>query len=75
MTEIKAILHEDLRVELDFNVYSKAFSSWKKKNKDKNSIDFDKAIGIGTWKRIDKKTTVVVKDKKKYFLAKLKYSL
>lgn len=66
---------EDSRVELDFEIYRKAFSSWKKQNKDKSSVEFDKIIGIGSWKKTDNKTTVLIKDKKQFLLAKLKYSL
>jgi hypothetical protein len=68
-------MHEDLRVELDFKAYNKAFSSWLKQNKGKYSIEFDKIIGIGSWKKIDNKTTVLIKDKKQFLLAKLKYNL
>jgi hypothetical protein len=68
-------MHEELRISIDFQQYNNAFSSWRRTNKDKSSIEFDKEIGIGSWKKIDKKSTVIVKDKRKFFLAQLKYSL
>jgi hypothetical protein len=68
-------MHEEIRISIDFQQYNTAFSSWKRTNKDKSSIEFDKEIGIGSWKKIDKKSTVAIKDKRKFFLAQLKYSL
>ena len=68
-------MHEEFRTGIDFEQYNKAFSTWRKSNKDQSSIEFDKAIGIGSWKKIDRKSTVAIKDKIKFLLAKLKYSL
>ncbi len=68
-------MHEELRISIDFQQYNNAFSTWRKSNKDQSSIEFDKEIGIGNWKKIDKKSTVAIKDKRKFLLAKLKYSL
>lgn len=64
-------MHEEMRVWIDYPNYHKAFSEWLKINKGKLSIEFDKEIGIGGWK----KSTVKIKDKNKFFLAKLKYEL
>ena len=64
-------MHEELRVRISYPNYHKAFSEWAKTNKGKLSIEFDKEIGIGGWK----KSTVKIKDKNKFFLAKLKYEL
>lgn len=68
-------MHEEIRVPINFDLYSKAFSEWKRSNKDKNSVKFDEEIGIGSWKRMENKSTVKIKDHKKFFLAKLKYDL
>jgi hypothetical protein len=68
-------MHEENRVIINFNLYNTSFSLWRRNNKDKNSVDFDKELGIGSWKKIDQYTTVIIKDKVKFFLAKIKYGL
>jgi len=68
-------MHEENRVIINFNLYNTSFSLWRRNNKDKTSVDFDKEIGIGSWKKIDQYTTVIIKDKVKFFLAKIKYGL
>lgn len=64
-------MHEEERIRISYPNYYKAFSEWVKTNKDKLSIEFDKEIGIGGWK----KSTVKIKDKNKFLLATLKYGL
>lgn len=64
-------MHEELRVRISYPNYYKAFSEWAKTNKGKLSIEFDKEIGIGGWK----KSTVKIKEENKFFLAKIKYGL
>ena len=62
---------EELRTYISWPNYHEAFSKWAKTNKGKLSIEFDKEIGIGGWK----KSTVKIKDEKRFFLAKIKYGL
>lgn len=64
-------MHDELTVYINYEIYHKAFSEWVRTNKGKLSIEFDKEIGIGAWK----KSTVKIKDEKKFFLAKIKYGL
>lgn len=64
-------MHEELRVAIHVRNYMNAFNQWIKTNKGKLSIEFDKEIGIGGWK----KGTIKIKDEKKFLLAKLKHEL
>ena len=69
-------MHEEfsIRITIDTQKYHTAFHEWKrdKQNKDKNSNDFDREIGIGCWRQ---KNSVLIKNKKLFFLASLKYNL
>lgn len=64
-------MHEEERVRINYSNYHKAFSEWARTNKGKLSLEFDKEIGIGGWKN----STIKIKDKAKFFLAKIKHGL
>jgi hypothetical protein len=77
-------MHDDIPDRLKINPakYLQSFYQWKQEegNSDKNSVDFDKDIGIGEWKKIqisewEKTSTFKIKDKKIFFLAILKYNI
>lgn len=75
-------MHDEDRLKTNSKKYFESFYQWKKEdgNSDKNSVDFDKAIGIGGWKKIEisefeKNSTFKIKDKKLFFLAILKYDI
>lgn len=68
-------MHEELRVSIEYRNYVNAFYKWVEFNKGKLSVEFDKEIGIGKWKKINGETTIEIKDYKKYLIAKLKYEL
>jgi hypothetical protein len=70
------------RLKANSKNYLESFYQWKQEegNSDKNSVDFDKAIGIGEWKKLEiseweKISTYKIKDKQLFFLAILKYNI
>jgi hypothetical protein len=75
-------MHDEDRLKANPKNYLESFYQWKKEdgNSDKNSVDFDKAIGIGGWKKMEiseweKTSTFKIKDKQLFFLAILKYNI
>ena len=72
-------MHEEIRVQINMEKYRNAFRDWAISNNKKLSIEFDKEIGIGAWRKLvidgRKQLTVKIKDEKKYILATLKYEL